>query len=114
MSGEVRFPIQRTVVEHGLDMEMILEEGDSVRCVQCGKAFEVRAEQVRVRITTVGHKSLDEYECVVCPHCGRVADAYYYVHGLPRELAEEPKRLRKKRISRRSKKHAAGPERTEP
>ena len=75
----VRWPIRRTVVCLGEERELKIEENTTVRCVRCGQSFLVNGDTAFVRLTVHG-----SWECVRCPHCGRIADAFYYL--------QEPKR----------------------
>lgn len=80
----MRFPIRKTVVVNGEDREMILEEGTTVRCVRCGSVFRADRETA-ITLRTAE----DEWPCLRCPECRRIADAFYYLLEPPR-----PKRPR--------------------
>ena len=76
---KVSFPIRRTVVSHGLEHEMLIEENTTVHCVRCGASFLVNGDTVFLRRTM-----LDDYPVVRCPKCNRTADAFYYLREPPR------------------------------
>ena len=82
---KVVFPIRRTVVCHSVATEMILNENQTVRCLRCGSSFLVNSDTAFIM------KGLDSYECVRCPRCRYIADAYYYVTEPPRQKAVYPK-----------------------
>lgn len=77
----IHWPIRRTVVCLGEERELKIEENTTVKCVRCGQSILVNGDTAFVLLTVHG-----SWECVRCPHCGRIADAFYYL--------QEPKRPR--------------------
>lgn len=75
---KVTFPIRRTVVIHGNDREMVIQENQTVTCLRCSKPFLVNSDTAVIR-----KSCLDLNEYVRCPNCGFIADAFYYLTDPP-------------------------------
>lgn len=86
---KVVFPIRRTVVIHGHNRELIIQENQTVSCVKCGKPFLINSDTAFIR-----RNALDDQTCVRCPQCGRVCDASYYLQEPPRPKVRNTERVR--------------------
>ena len=70
----VRFPIRRTEVYCGENVQRIVEENTSVRCIRCGEQFLINRDTAYI--------PPDMNDCNVemirCPQCNFRASIYYY------------------------------------
>ena len=71
---KVRFPIRRTEVYHGRDIERTVEEHTTVRCWMCGETFLINSDTVYIQPDAVG----SDIEMVRCPQCNARASIYHY------------------------------------
>lgn len=66
------FPVERTVVDHGLDKKRVLNHGDIVTCWWCGERIRLHSKNT---FTVPGDPS--EMVYIECKECGKRTSIQY-------------------------------------